>query len=194
MYAFDIVRNDLPLFSVSPSSYRFRSRAVVSTLLLNWNSTYRRHCKRNWLELCEPNWFHRTAVTDKMSQCRSTDGTSTKPSIGTGRFMTGKGMLCTTWMLKTLSGKVSISKLLSARKYMTSSIFDIISAELYGVPNVFKHDLSSLLCKIRASSGLKSIRRYCGRFARIETRQSFALPWGHYMDHFHSIQENIFNY
>lgn len=145
MYAFDIVCNDLPLFSVSFSSYRFRSSAVVSTLLLYWNTTYRRHCKRNWLELCEPNWFHRTAgLTDKMSQCRSTDGTSTKPSVGTGRFMTGKGMLCTTWMLKPLSCKVSISKLLPARKDMTSGILDIISAELCGVLNVFKCDLSSL--------------------------------------------------
>lgn len=148
MYAFDIVCNDIPLFSVSLSSYRFRSRTVVSTLLLYWNTTYRRHCKRNWLELCEPNWFHRTAgLTDKMSQWRSTDGTSTKPSIGTSRFMTGKGILCTTWMLKPLSWKVSISKPLSARKYMTNGILDSISAELCGVLNVFKHDLSSLLGK-----------------------------------------------
>lgn len=145
MYAFDIVCNDLPLFSVSLSSYRFRSRALVSTLLLYWNTIYRRHCKINWLELCEPNWFHRTAgLTDKMSQCRSTDGTSTKPSTGNSGFMTGKGMLCTTWMLKPLSCEVSISKLLSGRKYMTSGILDSISGELYGVLNLFKHALSSL--------------------------------------------------
>lgn len=79
-----------------------------------------------------------------MSQCRSTDGTSTKPSIGNRGFMTGKGMLCTTCMLKPLSREVSISKLLSGRKYMTSGILDSISGELYGVLNLFKHALSSL--------------------------------------------------
>lgn len=74
-----------------------------------------------------------------MSQCRNTDGTSTKPSIGTCRFLTGKGMLCTNWMLKPLSCEVSTSKFLSARKYVTSGIPDSIYVELCGVLNVFKH-------------------------------------------------------
>lgn len=91
-----------------------------------------------------------------MSQCRNTDGTSTKPSLGTSRFLTGKGMLRTIWMLKSLSCKVSTSKVLSARKYMTSGILDSIYVELYGVLNVFKH-MIFLHCLENNTEGMNTL-------------------------------------
>lgn len=78
MYASDTVCNDLPLFFLCLSLLTGSGQEL-------WLVTYScietlptvRYCKRNWLELCEPNWLHRTAgLSGKMSQCRSTDGIS----------------------------------------------------------------------------------------------------------------------
>lgn len=92
---------------------------------------------------------------------------------------------------------------------MKTGILVSISVHLQGVLNGFKHDLLHLLGKncSRNEHTLSAIKGksndyakiaplpglstgWCwGRFASIETRQSFALPCGHYIYRFLSVQE-----